>query len=208
MIERVEINLLPAEYRVHKRGIRISRAVVYPLLGLFVLGFFLLSWTIGLDGQIRQLKADILSVDDMIRKNSYIKEQINRLRADRAVIQEKIVALERINVNREKWVRLMEILCQRIPDFTWIVSVEEKDQNPPVLAIEGRTLSFPEVANFMSRLSESDFIRSVDLSSIEETKDALKMFRFNISCTINPDVRLETEKTNAAAADSASERKR
>ena len=208
MTERVEINLLPAEYRVHKRGIRVSRAIVYPVLGLFVLGFFLLSWTVGLDGQIRQLRVDILNLNDMIQKNSYIKEQINRLRADKAVIQEKIVALERINVNREKWVRLLEILCQRIPDFTWIVSVDEKDQNPPVLAIEGRTLSFPEVANFMSRLSESEFIRSVDLSSIEETKEAVKMFRFNISCTINPDVRLETEKTNNAAAGSASERKR
>ena len=202
MIDRVEINLLPAEYRVHKRGIRISRAIVYLLLGLVVLGFFLLSWTIGLDSQIHQIRGDILNVDDMIRKNSFIKDQINRLRADRAVIQEKIVALERINVNRGKWVRLMEILCQRIPDFTWIVSVDEKGQNPPVLGIEGRTLSFPEVANFMSRLSESEFIRSVDLSSIEETNEGMKLFRFNISCTINPDVRLESEKKNAAAADS------
>ena len=202
MIDRVEINLLPAEYRVHKRGIRLSRAVVYPVLGLVVLGFFLLSWTIGLDSQIHQIRSDILNVDDMIRKNTYIKDQINRLRADRAVIQEKIVALERINVNREKWVRLMEILCQRIPDFTWIMSVDEKNVNPPVLVIEGRTLSFPEVANFMSRLSESEFIRGVDLSSIEETNEGMKLFRFNISCTINPDVRLESEKKNAAAADS------
>ena len=201
MIDRVEINLLPAEYRVHKRGIRVSRAIVYPVLGLAFLGFFLLSWTIGLDGQIRQNKEEILRVDDTIRKNSFIKDQINRLRADKAVIQEKIMALERINVNREKWVRLMEILCQRLPDFTWIVSIDEKDQSPPVLAIEGRTLSFPEVANFMSRLSESEFIRSVDLSSIEETKESVKMFRFNILCTINPDVRLDTEKKNAAAPD-------
>jgi Tfp pilus assembly protein PilN len=207
MIERVEINLLPAEYRVHKRSIRLSRAIVYPVLGLFVLGFFLLSWTIGLDSQIHQIKGDILNIDDMIRKNSTIKDQINKLRADRAVIQEKIVALERINVNREKWVRLMEILCQKIPDFTWVVEVDEKDQNPPVLAVEGRTLSFPEVANFMSRLSESEFIRGVDLASIEETKDAMKTFKFNISCTINPNVRIETEKTSPAA-DSVHERTR
>ena len=207
MIERVEINLLPAEYRVHKRSIRLSRAIVYPVLGLFVLGFFLLSWTIGLDSQIHQIKGDILNIDDMIRKNSTIKDQINKLRADRAVIQEKIVALERINVNREKWVRLMEILCQKIPEFTWVVEVDEKDQNPPVLAVEGRTLSFPEVANFMSRLSESEFIRGVDLASIEETKDAMKTFKFNISCTINPNVRIETEKTSPAA-DSVHERTR
>jgi Tfp pilus assembly protein PilN len=203
MIERIEINLLPAEYRVHKRGIRLERAVVYPVLVLFVFGFFLLSWTISLDNQIHQLNGDIANVDDMIRKNSFIKEQINRLKADRAVIKEKIRALERINVNREKWVRLLEILCQKLPDFTWIVSVDEKDQNPPILVIEGRTLSFPEVANFMSQLSESYFIKAVDLTSIEETRDALKSFRFNISCTINPDVRLET----AAKSDTLSTEK-
>jgi Tfp pilus assembly protein PilN len=203
MIERIEINLLPAEYRVHKRGIRLERAVVYPVLVLLVFGFFLLSWTISLDNQIRQLHNDIANVDDMIRKNSFIKEQINKLKADRAVIQEKIRALERINVNREKWVRLMEILCQKLPDFTWIISVDEKDQNPPILVIEGRTLSFPEVANFMSQLSESYFIKAVDLTSIEETRDALKSFRFNISCTINPDVRLET----AAKSDTLSTEK-
>lgn len=196
MIERIEINLLPPEYRVHKRGIRLERAVVYPLLGLLVFGFFLLSWTIGLDNNIRQLRNDIFSVDDMIRKNSFIKTQINALKTDRAVIQEKILALERINVNREKWVRLLEIMCQKLPDFTWIISIEEKNQNPPVLGIEGRTLSFPEVANFMSQLSESNFIRSVDLTSIEEAKEDVKVFRFNISCTINPDVRLQTAMKN------------
>jgi Tfp pilus assembly protein PilN len=203
MIERVEINLLPAEYRVHKRGIRLERAVVYPVLVLLVFAFFLLSWTISLDNQIRQLNNDIANVDEMIRKNSFIKDQINRLKADRSVIREKILALERINVNREKWVRLLEILCQKLPDFTWVVSIDGKDQNPPLLVIEGRTLSFPEVANFMSQLSESNFIKSVDLTSIEETRDALKSFRFNISCTINPDVRLET----TAKGDTASTEK-
>jgi len=202
MIERVEINLLPAEYRVHKRSIRLSRSIFYPILGVFFLGFIMISWVIGLDAQISQKQTDIRNVDEQIRKNKYIKEQITKLRSDKSVIQEKIIALERINVNREKWVRLLEILCQRLPDFTWIVSVDEKDQSPPVLAIEGRTLSFPEVANFMTRLSESEFIRSVDLSSIEETKDASKSFRFNISCTINPDVRLETEQKAIAVRDS------
>jgi Tfp pilus assembly protein PilN len=202
MIERVEINLLPAEYRVHKRGIRVSRDVFYPVFILLLLGAFLISLTFGLNTEIQQRKNEIVAVDAMIKANSYIKEQIAKLKADRAVIQEKILALERINVNREKWVRLMEIMCQRLPDFTWILSISEKTQTPPVLAVEGRTLSFPEVANFMSQLSGSSYIRGVDLSSIEEIKEAIKMFRFSISCTINPDAQLEPEKKDNSSVKS------
>ncbi len=200
MIERVEINLLPAEYRVRARGVKISRDVFYPLFALFIIAAGVMAFTFGLTAQIQQRKNDIVSVDAMIKANSYIKDQIAKLKADRAGIQEKIVALERINVNREKWVRLMEIMCQRIPDFTWIVSIDEKAQTPPVLDVEGRTLSFPEVANFMSQLSESNYIRSVDLSGIEEINGAVKMFRFKISCTINPDAQLEQPAKDTASA--------
>jgi Tfp pilus assembly protein PilN len=200
MAERIEINLLPAEYRVHKRRIRISRDVFYPVFILLGLAVFLVSFTFALNAEIARLKTDIINVDSMIKANGYIKGQIVRLKADRAVIQEKIVALERINVNREKWVRLMEIMCQQLPDFTWVVSIDERAQTPPVLVVEGRTLSFPEVANFMSQLSSSTYIRSVDLSSIEEAREAVKMFRFNISCTINPDVELDELKKDTVAA--------
>ncbi len=191
MIERVEINLLPAEYRIHKRGIRISRDVFYPVFALLFVAVILIATSFTLNAQIAQRKNDIASVESMIKANGYIRNEITRLKAERAVVQEKIVALERINVNREKWVRLMEILCQRLPDFTWIVSIDEKPQTPPVLAVEGRTLSFPEVANFMSRLSESNYIRSVDLSGIEEAQEGVKLFKFSVSCTINPDAQLE-----------------
>ena len=191
MIERVEINLLPAEYRVHKQGIRLSRDIFYPVLGLLIIFALVAGYTFGLNAQIVQRKNDIANVESMIKANNYIKEQITKLKADRAVIQEKIMALERINVNREKWVRLMEIMCQRLPDFTWLVSIDERDQTPPVLGLDGRTLSFPEVANFMSRLSESNYIRGVDLSGIQEVAGAVKMFQFNLSCTINPDAQLK-----------------
>jgi Tfp pilus assembly protein PilN len=190
MIDRVEINLLPAEYRVHRKGIRVPSEIVWGSLLMLIVIVCLFAWKVGLDTEINQKNQEILSIDDLIHKNSYIKTQINRLRADRAVIQEKIVALERINVNREKWVRLMEIICQRLPDFTWVVSMEERNQTPPLLVIEGRTLSFPEVANFMSRLTESEYIKSVDLSSIEEIKETIKMFKFGLTCTINPDAQI------------------
>jgi Tfp pilus assembly protein PilN len=190
MVERIEVNLLPAEYRVHKSGFRLKREIIYPLLGILILGFILFSWTIGIEARIGLLHSDINSLDNQISANRPVQNEINRLRNDRTAIQEKIMALERISVNREKWVRLMEELSSRLPDYTWLVSIKEEPVTPPVLHLEGRTFSFPDVANYMSSLKESEYVSSVDLSNIEQIDSKDKIYRFSISCVLNPDVNI------------------
>jgi Tfp pilus assembly protein PilN len=187
MIERIEINLLPAEYMFHKKTIKLQREIVYPVLGVLFVAFILAFYTFNLDGQITQLKADIVRTEESFKKNKPIKDEISRLKDNKKIVEGKIVALERITVDRGKWIRLMEIFCQRLPDFTWLISCEEKDSN---ILIEGRTFSFAEVANFMTRLSESKYIKAVDLSGIEQ-KDASKTFSFIISCKVNTEVEMD-----------------
>ncbi|MGB7567866.1 MAG: PilN domain-containing protein [Chitinivibrionales bacterium] len=196
MIERIEINLLPAEYRFHRKTIKLQREIVYPVLGVLLVAFGLALYTFNMESQITQLKSDILRTEESFKKNKPIKDEIARLKDNKKIVEGKIVALERITVDRGKWVRLMEIICQRLPDFTWLISCEEKDST---IVIEGRTFSFPEVANYMTRLSESKYIKAVDLSGIEQ-KDALKTFSFIISCKINP----EAEMDNVSSQETAS----
>ena len=187
MIERIEINLLPAEYRFHRKTIKLQREIVYPVLGVLLVAFGLALYTFNMESKITQLKTDILRTEESFKKNKPIKDEIARLKDNKKIVEGKIVALERITVDRGKWVRLMEIICQRLPDFTWLISCEEKDST---IVIEGRTFSFPEVANYMTRLSESNYIKTVDLSGIEQ-KDALKTFSFIISCKVNPEVEMD-----------------
>jgi Tfp pilus assembly protein PilN len=196
MVERIEINLLPAEYRVHRKTIRMQRDVVYPFMGLVILAFVLVLYTFGLENQISQLRSDIARTEDAFKRNKPIKDEISRLKDDKKIIEGKIAALERITVDRGKWVHLMENLCQRLPDFTWLVSCEEKDD---ALLIEGKTFSFPEVANFMSRLTESSYIKTVDLTSIEQ-KDASKSFSFIVSCKLNADAQPDKKPPSAGPA--------
>jgi Tfp pilus assembly protein PilN len=191
MIERIEINLLPAEYRFHRKTIKLEREIVYPIMGVIIIGFILSIYTFNMDAQIGQLKTDIARTEETFNKNKPIKDEISRLKDSKKIIEGKILALERITVDRGKWVHLMEILCQRLPDFTWLVSCEEKDES---ILIEGKTFSFPEVANFMTRLSESSYIKTVDLTGIEQ-KDASKSFSFIISCKINTE--LQNEKSGS-----------
>ena len=191
MFDSIEVNLLPAEYRVHKRRITLQREIFYPALGAALVALVITAATFIYEAQINTLTNEVAALDASIEKNKHVKRELDRLRADRNRIDEKITGLRRINVNRRKWVRILEDLCRYLPDYTWLVHVGEKGGEKSLLSIEGRTLSFPDVATYMARLKRSDFVDHVDLRDIEQTDEARKVFRFRISCLINPNAGLE-----------------
>ena len=192
MIDRIEINLLPAEYRVRKKGMRVPREVVYPLLVIALGGLFVSYYTMDLDGKIGKARQDISDVTQRIAKEGHIKAEIEALQRDRQIVYDKIRALQRISVNKGKWVHLMEVLCAYLPRYTWLTSIEETVASPTssALRLQGSTYSFPEVANFMTKLTESEYVTNVDLSSIDQTGDARKAFTFSLTAALNPDAGL------------------
>lgn len=200
MIDKIEINLLPVEYRVHRKKVEIKREIAYPLIGIVIIAFGLVLYTAWIKNTITLLHNDIKLVQGTIEKNRPIQNEIVKLKTDKRTIQEKIKALELIDVNREKWVNLMEEISGRIPDFTWLVSIKEDGGEVPVIHLEGRTYSFPEVANYMSNLKNCAFVLNVDLSQIEQIDKKNKIFRFSISCKINPEASLMNMKATEQVA--------
>lgn len=203
MIDRIEINLLPVEYRIHRKQFTIKREVAYPFIIGVVIAFGLSLFSIGFQNSVWVLRNEIKLTQNSIDKNRPIQNEIVTLRNDKNAIQEKIHALELINVNREKWVKLLEEFSGRLPDYTWLVSIREEVDPSPVIHIEGRTFSFPEVANYMSNLKSCSYILAVDLSQIEQIDPKDKLFRFAISCSINPDAYLSEVKDVASATPAA-----
>jgi Tfp pilus assembly protein PilN len=198
MIERIEINLLPAEYRVRKRSMNLPRSIVYPVMIFLVFACGAGLYTVYLRDKQARLEEEIAVIEKDIQANAHIQAEINKLREDRKVTEEKIKALQRINVNREKWVRLLEVLSGKLPAYTWLMSVKEESGGEQ-LVIEARTYSFPEVAHYMTRLEENEYISAVILSGIEQIQGQGRMlYRFSITCTLNKDAGL----TTGAAADS------
>jgi len=190
MIERIEINLLPVEYRVHHKKLEIKREVAYPLAGMAIIVLGLSLFTIATQNSVWIFNNQIKAVQSSINQNKPIQNEIVKLKNDKTTIQEKIKALELIDVNREKWVKLMEDFSAKLPDYTWLVAIKEEAAQSPVVHIEGRTYLFPEVANYMSNLKECEYVREVDLSQIEQIDDKDKIYRFSISCAINPEAYL------------------
>ncbi|MBD3239809.1 MAG: hypothetical protein GF331_04435 [Chitinivibrionales bacterium] len=192
MYDFIEVNLLPAEYRVRKRNVRLEPWIVWPALGVVaVLGGLGLFHTVQ-TAEIEQLQNRSRQLDVQIRANAKVEQEINKLEQEKKTIVGKIMALERISVNRAKWVRLLEIFCRHLPQYSWLVSMTESDGTPPKLTLQGKTRSFPEVATYMADLRKSIYVTNVELTRIEQMSDAEKVFGFEIVCTIDPDAGLTT----------------
>ncbi len=136
MLERIEINLLPAEYRVRTTRFYTQREILYPLLFMIVAIIAMAVWTFYLDTQIIRLQKNIDRTEQEIANNKHIKVEIRKLEEQKKLVQMKIRALERIDVNREKWIRLQEVFCQKLPYVTWIEKIEEKSDTASVLAVD------------------------------------------------------------------------
>jgi len=192
MYDFIEVNLLPAEYRVRKRAIRLEPWIVYPTILVAIIGAGLLGYAGMLQKDIVVLDSRIAQLDAQIRAKEPIEQEIKRLSEEKRVIVGKIMALERITVNRAKWVRLLETFCQFLPDYTWLVSLKEMTGPEPRLMLQGKTRSFPEVATYMASLKQSVFVTGVDLTKIEQVDDKDLIYGFEVVCTIDPNAGLTT----------------
>jgi len=216
MIEKIEINLLPVEYRVRKRNLNLPRSIVYPVVALVALAAGAGFYTVYLTEKQARLTEEIATIEKEIAANKHVQEEINKLRQEKQVTDQKIRALERISVDREKWVRLLEVFSGSLPTYAWLISIRDERGPPEKVHVEARTYSFPEVAHYMSKLEEAEYIKSVTLSGIEQVQGHdRKVYKFNITCDINADVGLrpalvegdEAVKDAGAAAASAGKRR-
>jgi Tfp pilus assembly protein PilN len=189
MIEKIEINLLPVEYRVRKRNLNLPRSIVYPVVAFIVLAAGAGFYTVYLNEKQTRLTDEIAEIEKEIAANKSVQEEINKLRKEKEITDQKIRALERISVDREKWVRLLEVFSGSLPTYSWIVSLQEETEPVNRILVEARTYSFPEVAHYMSKLEEAEHIKNVSLTGIEQVQGHdRKVYKFNITCDINAEV--------------------
>ena len=76
MIEHIEINLLPVEYRVHRKSIEIKREVAYPFIGACVIALALSMLSVGMQNSIRVYRNEIKATQKSIELNKPIQNEI------------------------------------------------------------------------------------------------------------------------------------
>jgi Tfp pilus assembly protein PilN len=221
---RIEINLLPTELKRKRRGLTFDKsvAILAAAFGLLVVLVLAVSVFQGirlksLDGQIAEAQRKV----DEYKKNI---ELVDALVQVKDKLLQRMSAIEALDKNRTVWVRIMEDLSRRVPDYLWLSLLME--EVPPTVAvpdsgtdstaatapvepptnrvtIEGYSYSLNSLASF---LMGSQYFKNMELEYVKRAEiKQHKTFSFQLVGDLYYAPELESPQTDTAAYDLASE---
>ncbi|MFQ5608241.1 MAG: PilN domain-containing protein, partial [Candidatus Zixiibacteriota bacterium] len=181
----VEINLLPKRLRRSERRINVGKPELITISVAIVLALTMvfLSWN-----QTRVIEALDRDITEAQRRATLLQRDIQLVDAlmdMKRKIAERMQAVEKLDRHRSAWVRILEDVTTRVPDFVWLSSISEIDpaksrdrvEKPtessdtttidglPIqeIEIEGYSFTLNAVVAFMIKLMRSNFFDEVDL---------------------------------------------
>ena len=183
MIEKIEINLIPAEYAIRNRIISINFSTVASFLLSTILILSVLLWSTNLSSDIMREKEKIASIEREIEVNRTIQHEIRTLEAKRSEMQAKVTGLKAVEINRAKWINTLELYSYILPENTWFTSIEES-QDGVTININGMTEADAEVGQIMRRLSDSPLVGTVTLMDMRDAGRSGQLKSFNLQHTL------------------------
>ena len=176
----IRINLLVGREERKRASIRKEVVVFVLVLVLVLAGIGVVQWMSA--RQREDLIIQIRNAEDELKRLEIIKREINKAKANKKILQEKLKIIETLNENRTRPILIMHFLASKIPDKMWLKSLNKNDRN---LTLEGIALDDETIANFMKRLQQSEIFATVELVVTERvTIEKLNLKKFTMICTI------------------------
>jgi len=176
----IKINLLVGREERKKESIR-KEAIIFGLamvLVLFSIG--LVHWMSSKERET--IITQIRNSKDELKRLEVIKREINKAKANKKMLQEKLNIIQTLNTNRTRPIQIMSFLASKIPDKMWLNSLDKKNER---LTLQGIALDDETIANFMKKLQQSKLFTSVELVVTERvTIEKINLKKFNMICTI------------------------
>ncbi len=166
-----ELNLLPSEYGGGKRyrWIRGEQVLIGALSLLLLFFIFYLSYE-DMNNRIEELEYNISIINAQIEANKDINIKIKKLKEKKAKIMKKINALKQIDIDRAKWVKLLELFEKYLPDNTWLTLLKQEKTDLKKIRVEGFTYSFDAIAQYITELNSDTLVSDVKLNTVLQTK--------------------------------------
>jgi Tfp pilus assembly protein PilN len=199
---RIAINLLPRELRGKRRGIAFDKNLT--LIAAFV-GILVVLIVGGSVLQGIKLKALDKKIADAQRRTDELErniELVDGLTDLKDKVLKRMSAIEALDRNRAAWVRVLEDLSRRVPDYLWLsLLMEEESQDEATVdtstdstvsspwfeslvkrvTIEGYSYSLNSLASFLIGLMGSQYFENMELQYVKraEVKE-YKTFSFQL----------------------------
>ena len=176
----IKINLLIAREDI-KESARKKEVTIFVLVILLVLaGIGIVQWMSS--RQREEITAQIKNTRDELARLEAVKQEINKAKANKKILEEKLHIIQSLNQNRTRPIQIMSVLASKIPEKMWLNSL---DRTAEKLTLEGIALDDETIANFMTRLQQAGMFTSVELVVTERmTVEDVKLKKFTVICMI------------------------
>lgn len=177
----IRINLLPPEEKPRLARPRLSGVVPVLAVILFagavgVLHARQMAQITRVDGDLRAARSETVRLRPQI-------EAIRELKREIEDINKRLDVIRRLDQGWFMRVGLVDELSRRLPGHVWLTRFAETSQS--TVEINGVTFSNMLVADFITRLEESDLYENVDLTVVEKgTVDARDVVKFTLTSSV------------------------
>lgn len=193
----IRINLLP--YRESRKKESILRQINIFLAVFFIVFVILLYYSIWLGKKIDDLNAKIKNTKILLTQAETQAKKVDQIKNELEKLGHKTDVIKSIEMNRRAPVILLENMTKMVAEKTSTSTLDtsEDREHKPVkrlwftnfeasggkVNIKGIALDNKTIADFMSRLEESQLYNNVNLRTITQQKvDKLNLKQFQIDC--------------------------
>jgi len=175
----ITINLLPKERR-RGRGISLPKPALYGGLGAAVVLGAMVAYWVHLDGQLQQVQESVTRNRQELKRYVAEIKRVEQFRADKKRLEERLRIVERLAVEQEGPVRLLDQISRVLPEEVWLTALTK---NKDKLSLSGFAFSNFGIANFMTELGKlQPAIRNVELVVSEKSVvERVPVERFEIT---------------------------
>ena len=201
---KIEINLLPRELRKRTKIVSLDKSIMYIASLVVILIILFVAITVF---QNIKLKSMDVKIAEAQKKTDQLKpniELVDALTQVKDKIMQRMSAIESLERNRAVWVRVLEDLSKRVPEYLWLSLLKEEESASPKadslkpktptppesqvrrVTLEGYSYSLNSLASFMIQLLQSRYFTNMDLQYVKraEVKE-LKAFSFQLVGDLN-----------------------
>ena len=178
----IKVNLLKdPTARSHRTFVRPKVSRTGPALVAFIVlvAAVMGTWFYYINTQKNKLTAKKQELIIQETRLNDLKNELTKYQQDKIDTQKRIEVIEELKAKQTGPVLLMNHVLASIPRdrLLWLTTINQKDDRVQIVGYAEKIEAIPD---FMTNLAENDFFQSVDLESIESSKDAAK---FSLLCT-------------------------
>jgi type IV pilus assembly protein PilN len=140
--------------RSESKGIVVAVAI----LGLAVAAI-VVQW-LSMTRQLSQLDEEINQLTAEKNRLAPIILEVQKYQAKLAELEEKEKLIERLKREREGPVRMLDALSSELPDFVWLVKLQ---QGGSQVTIDGMAASYVSIADYINKLEDNEWFQNVEL---------------------------------------------